>query len=91
MFSIITMDTIYLNKGEIIMIVVIGRIINKSSLIGLRIFDTETKQTKDIRIEDSKKLEIKNINNIKKLGVVDNKPEDKPLLVLGYKDIRKYK
>ena len=68
------------------MVVVIGRIINENSLKGLRIFDTETKQTKDIRIEDSKKLEIKNINNINKLGVVDNKPEDKPLLVLGYKD-----
>ena len=68
------------------MVVAIGRIINKDSLIGLRIFDTETKQTKDIRIEDSKKLEIKNINNINKLGAVENKQEDKPLLVLGYKD-----
>ena len=34
------------------MLVAIGSIINKDSLIGLRIFDTETKQTKDIRIED---------------------------------------
>ena len=36
------------------MVIAIGRLMRENNLIGLRIFDTETKKTKDIRIEDRK-------------------------------------
>ena len=66
------------------MVIAIGRIMEENNLIGLRIFDTETKKTKDIRIEDE--IKIKNIKSINKLGIVDNKQNDKPIIVIGYKD-----
>ena len=68
------------------MVIAIGRIMKENSLIGLRIFDTETHKTKDIRIEDKNKIKIKNLKSINKLGVVDNRQEDKPIIVIGEKD-----
>lgn len=68
------------------MIIAVGRIRRNEDLIGLRVFDTNTKQTKDIRIEDIDKVKIKNIKHLSELGIVDNKQEDKPIVILGEKD-----
>ena len=71
------------------MIIAVGRIIKENNLIGIRIFDTDTKdtkETKDIRIEDKDKIKIKNLKSLNKLGIVDNKQEDKPIINLGEKD-----
>ena len=68
------------------MVIAIGRIVKENSLIGIRIFDTDTKETKDIRIKDKDKIKIKNLKSLNKLGIVDNKQEDKPIIVIGEKD-----
>ena len=68
------------------MIVAIGKLIKDNELIGLRIFNTDKNQTKDIRIEDKDKIKIKNIRSVNKLGTIDNKQEDKPIIVIEEKD-----
>lgn len=68
------------------MLIAIGKIINKEDLIGLRVFDTDTKQNKDIKIEDANKIKIKNIKSIDKLGSIYNNQSEKPIIILDKKD-----
>ena len=63
------------------MLVAIGKIVSNRQLAGIRIYDTVEDCVKDIEIVNCNK-DIKNMHNIDYIGVLDNKKEQKPIIIL---------